>query len=106
MGSGGHLADVFVCEHHACGGFCVRGKHHIGLVGAYGSHGFFNRDGGEWRSGIAGILLARFQHDFLLRQACHVKDLGPAEAEEAVADDQARLVLRELASHGFHGKRT
>ena len=52
----------------------------------------------------AVALPAGFKHAATGRDAAHLENLRPAEAEPAVADDEAFLVGGELAGDGLHAE--
>ena len=99
----GDSLQVVVGQQHAGGGFHMRRKYHGGLFlrdrrRDFGDGG--GRPGGFTAFGDAPGL----EHGVALGNAAHVEDLGPAEAEPAVADDHDVLVLCELAGYRFHAK--
>ena len=100
----GHGAQVVVGQDHAGGCFYVRRKHHVGFFGQDGGDHFVNRAGHP--RGLRRVRGApRLEHDGLGRDVAHVKNLRPAVAKPAVADDERFFASGKLARHGFHAKR-
>ncbi len=97
-------AQVVVGQDHAGGGFDVRGKHHGGTLGTDGGGHFFGGAGFPCGLGVvadaAGLADEGFGGD-----VAHVKNLCPAVAEPAVANDQHFLTGGELAGDRLHAKR-
>ena len=99
----GHGAKVVVGQHHAGGGFDVRREHDRGPLGADRPHHFVDR-GRRERLLRAGARAARLQYRAGRRDASHLEDLGPAEAEPSASNDEAGAIRGELPRHRFHAE--
>ncbi len=100
----GHGAQIVVGQHHAGGGFHMRGEHDGGLfAGDGGDHLGYGR-GHEGRLGRIGHAAGLENRDFV-RQMPGLDDLAPAITEPAVAHNEHLCALDELPRHGLHGKR-
>ena len=82
----------------------MRREHDVGPELPDGGDRLGDRHG---RKGCLGTLPdpACLQDPRVARDPPHLEDLRPAEAEPAVADDQAALVGRELPRDGLHPER-
>ncbi len=81
----------------------MRRKNDGRALGTDGGDDFVDRAGGVGGLGAAADL-ACLEHGDAVRDAAHVENLRPAEAEPAVADDHHPLIGGELAGHGFHAE--
>ena len=90
-------------EHHAGSRFDMGGEDDVGPVLANGGDDL--RRWGRARRGLGSAShLAGLEDHVGGGDAAHLEDLGPAEAEPAVADDQRLLAAGELAGHRFHAE--
>ena len=100
----GNGADIIVRQDHAGSGFNVRRKDQVGSLGGDRRDNLFDRRRGE--GGVGTVFdLAGFEYGVGRRDVAGLEDLRPAEAEPAVADDQAIPAGSELAGNRFHAKR-
>eukprot|EP00754_Rhynchopus_humris_P024183 Rhum_TRINITY_DN14870_c2_g1::Rhum_TRINITY_DN14870_c2_g1_i1::g.126196::m.126196 len=100
----GEGLDVRVRQHDARRRLDVRREDDARALGADAGHHLVD---GRRREGRLGRVVDRAGvHDVDgRRDAARVEDLRPPEAEEAVADHERLLALRELARGGLHGVR-
>ena len=99
----GHSLEVAVGQHHAGGGFYVRGKHQGGFFGGNGRLHLGN--GGGRPRGLSVIdQAAGFEYGVTGRNLTHVENLCPAVAEPAVADHHHMFAGGELACHRLHAE--
>ena len=100
-------AQITVGQDHARSGFHMGGEHQGRPLVGDGGHGFFN---GDWcprglsTDVIMGIDAAGLEHGVRTGNLAHVKDLRPAVAEPAVADDQDMLVAGKLPGNRLHAE--
>ena len=83
----------------------MRGKYHVGLVGANACSHFVCR---AWYPGGLRVVrhAAGLEHHLLRGDATHLKNLRPAVAEPAVAHHHGFFAGSKLARHGLHTKGT
>ena len=81
----------------------MRGKHHVGLVGANACSHFVCR---AWHpSGLRVVRhAAGLEHHLLRGDAAHLKNLRPAVAEPTVAHHHGFFASSKLARHSLHAK--